>query len=413
MTALMLLAAQAASAEQLATFNTSSAGSVSGTGFSLGSPVPEDAVYKIAIDEDGTQSLFLQGSANASSSIVMYDISWSSEKVDHLIMTTRVKTDEINNAASKVYTFRMNGAPHCAVLNIKGNKFYCNGAAVSGMTVEPGRWYDIQVALKKYPSYMVELYIDGKKVSTQPFANLANMTKAGLQFRVEVMGGAGTMYIGDTEIYVPDTPYAELENDQIFDVNKPLEVALVSSDIDEDTVQAENISVTDNFSGNEIEFNMKRTDKGIELTFPSGLRKDNSYTLKLDGIIDKSGQQFGEITFFTPKPESDYKIGEIKLYQGFDLGNEISSLKTGDITVCVPVSNGGIQTRSAELVCVLYQDSKLEGVSIAGLDLGEEEESELYTSLHIDKADSGTKLYVMLWDGFSGTPVTGRTVFSY
>ena len=410
-TALMLAAAHTASAEQLAYFNTSAAGSVSGTGFSVGAPIPDDAVYKIVTDETGANSLFLQGSASSSNTIVMYDTSWSANSVDHLIMTTRVKTDEVDSTATKSYTFRMSAAPHYTVLNIKGDKFQCCGATVPGITVEAGRWYDIKVALKKYPSYMIELYIDGVKVSTQSSPNLSKMTATGLQFRVEVLG-YGTMYVGDTEIYVPDTPYAQMENDQLSDIGEPVEIDLISSEIDEDTVLAENITVTDNFSGDKVDFDMERTDGGIEFTFPQGIKAYNSYTVNLGGIIDKSGQQFNEITFYTPKPDSDYKIGDIKLYSGFGANNEISALRTGSITVGVPVANGGLQTRSISLVCALYQDSELVGVSTAGLALGEEEESELYTSLYLDKVNSGTKLYVMLWDGFIGTPVTGRTVFS-
>lgn len=411
LTALMLSAAQAVSAEQLAFFNTSSAGSVEGTGFGIGKPIPDDAVYKIVADSDGNQSLFMSGSADTSKTICFYDQSWSSKTVDHLLMKTRVKTDEISGA-SKEISFRMSQAPHCIAMNINNSRFYCCGKEVKGVTVEPGRWYDIQIALKKYPSYLVEMYIDGEKAASEPFANLVYMTADALQFRVEVTGGFGTLYVGDTEIYVPDAPRAELEREQLSSVDEPVGIALVSSETDMTTAVKENITVTDNMSGEQIDFDLGQTDKGIELTFPGGIRKDNSYTVSLENVLDKSGQRFNSITFLTPAPDSDYTVGSARLYSGFDTADEISSLRAGDITVAVSAANGGIQPRSAELICVLYQDSKLVGMSIAGLELGEEEQSELYTSIHLDKADAGTKLYVMVWDRFCGTPVTGKTVFS-
>ena len=72
-----------------------------------------------------------------------------------------------------------------------------------------------------------------------------------------------------------------MENDQLSDIGEPVEIDLISSEIDEDTVLAENITVTDNFSGDKVDFDMERTDGGIELTFPQGIKADNSYTCLL------------------------------------------------------------------------------------------------------------------------------------
>ncbi len=405
--------------ERLASFSVSSATSVNGTGFLFGK-MPENGGTRMVVEKDGTNALCLYNTAAAAANdvVVAYDTSWSSSATDHLVMTTRVKTDEISGSSTnKFISFRMDAAPHATVMQIRESSIYCNGSVVPNLTVEPGRWYDVKVALKMYPEYMIDLYIDGEKVMASPFPNLSKMNKAGLQFRMEITG-PGTFYIGDTDLYVPDMPKAELENPQLSSIDEPVVISFGNSEIDVSTLNSKNIRITDNLNSKDVSFEMEQL-KGadgilgaIAVTFPEGLRKDNSYTVDLSEILDVSGQQLSQLVFKTPAPDQDYKIGDVKFYSGFNTDNEITSVTEGNITVKADVANGGLQERSITLVCVLYQDSKLAGVSIAGTILAAEEQSEIMTSIYAQKADSNTKLYVMLWKGFGGDPITDAVILA-
>ena len=135
-------------------------------------------------------------------------------------------------------------------------------------------------------------------------------------------------------------------------------------------------------------------------------------TVEFDGVLDISGQKLATTGFKTPVPENVYDIGELKYYSGFDVQDEITSLKEGNITVCLELANNGLQERPAALVCVLYQDNKLAGVSVAGTTLAALEQSELVTSINVPSVSAGTRLYTMLWRGFGGSPITSAQILT-
>lgn len=404
----------AQAAQRLVSFDVSSASSAEGTGFLFG-VMPDNGGARIVYEEEDVAALCLYNGAEADSSdvVVAYNASWSGESVDHLVMTTRIKTDEISDSSTqKFISFRMKSSPHALVCQIRENRFYCNNTVVPNLTVETGRWYDVQVALRQNPTPSIVLYIDGAKVSTVPFSNLSKITSAGLQYRMEITG-PGTFYIGDTNLYIPDEPTAVPEKEQLTSSDEPVILNFGTSEIDTDTLKDENIRVIDNINGETVECNVTPLNGNrVQLDFPNGLRDDDSYTVEFDGVLDISGQKLAPTGFKTPVPENVYDIGELRYYSGFDVQNEITSLKEGNITVCLELSNKGLQERQAAFVCVLYQDNKLAGVSVAGTTLAALEQSELVTSINVPSVSAGTKLYTMLWRGFGGSPITSAQILT-
>lgn len=405
----------AQAAERLASFDVSSASSAAGTGFSFG-VMPDHGGARIASEDDDTSSLCLYNNEEAAANdvVVAYDTSWSGTDVDHLVLKTRVKTDEISDSSvQKFISFRMKAAPHAMVFQIKGDQFYCNNTLVPGLKAEAGRWYDVQVALRQNPEPSIVLYIDGVKVATVPFPNLSKITSEGLQFRMEI-NGPGTFYIGDTSLYIPDKPVAIAENGQLSSADEPVILGFGDSEIDADTLLAKNISVTDNISGDTVDFALEQLDNNrIQLVFPEGLRNDNSYTINFHDMLDISGQRLDSIVFKTPVPENPYEIGDIKYYAGFSTETEITALRQGNLTVYADVKNGGLQERPLALVCVLYQDNQLSDISIAETTLAAEEETALTVSIHAAEVNSKTKLYTMFWRGFGGSPVTDAEILTW
>lgn len=394
---LVMLAAfsHSAFAADIISFNTSEVGSTTETGLRFAG----DGEAKIVIMEEDMTALYLNNA-------VGYNNVWSKTYIDYLVLETRLMLKE--GASGKEFIrFRTPQAIYWDLLAMNTNGFSSCGKNIPDIEIETGRWYDIKLALKKNPSYMVDVWIDGAKVLSTPFEKLSDLPQEGFQIRFE--GGEAGLYVGDTRMYIPEDPVSEVINPTLSTVDEPVSVKLESEEIDESSITKENIKIIDNTYGDNIDFELERTEDGIKLTFAEALIKDNTYTIDLGRVVDISGQSFKEAIFRTPLPDDEYIIEGIKLYNGFDKNEEITKPVKGAMTVSAELKNGGIKEREAALVCVLYEDGIISGVGMAKTVLGETEETEL--SVSVESNSSRCSINAMLWDGFLGRPLADSVDF--
>lgn len=394
---LVMLAAfsHSAFAADIISFNTSEVGSTAETGLRFAG----DGESKIVIMEEDMTALYLNDT-------VAYNNVWSKSYIDYLVLETKLMVKE-GVSGKEFIRFRTPQATYWDLLAMNTNGFSSCGKNIPDIEIENGHWYDIKIALKKNPSYMVDVWIDGVKALSTPFDKLSELPQEGFQIRFE--GGEAGMYVGDTRMYIPEEPVSDIENPVLSAIDEPVAVKLESEEVDESGITKENIKVIDNTYGTEVDFELERTEDGIILSFISELVKDNSYTVKLEKVVDIAGQSFGNVIFKTPLPDNEYIIGEIKLYNGFDKNEEITEPINGAMTVSAEVKNGGIKKRGVALICVLYEDGVISGVGMAKTVLDETEDAEL--SVSVESNSSGSSINAMLWDGFLGKPIAASVDF--
>lgn len=384
-------------ADEIISFTTSDVSSTAGTGFRFA----ETGESKIVMIEEENTALYIKDT-------VAYNNSWSKEGIDYLVLETRLMAEKLTGSNS--IKFRTPQASYWDAFSMNTNSFSSCGKIIEGIEVEAGRWYDIKISLKKNPSYMIDVWIDGVKVASNAFEKISDLPQTGFQVRFEA-GDESGLFIGDTRMYIPEKPVSEILNPTLESTDEKVLIKLESSEIDDASIVKESVRVVDNTFNTEPAFELEKTDDGIAIVFTDEIYSDNSYTVYLEAITDISGQGFGECVFNTPLPEVEYITDGAKLYKGYEMSEETSKLDSSAVTVYMPVKNGGIQKRQAAMVCVLYSGGKLSDVSIAQTVLDAMEESEIIASINTEEADEDSFLTVMLWDGFGGRPVRAAEIF--